>query len=296
MNILLSNFSLEGVGGTEKWVFYTAKELVRLGHSVSVFTTKTGITSGELEHFCTVITELPTDKFDLKILNHNLCEQVLRVIPGTPIFTSHGPLNPLEQPAPGAGLYVAVSKEIQTHHTNLGYSSRVITNGIDLEDYQPTETNNKRPMVFSGCKSVGATRMLVDACKNLGYDLTSVHYTQRPVWDMASLIGAADIVVGCGRTAREALACGKPVLVFDGRRNEPRADGWITALNVNKLEEKNFACRTRWEYWNLKRLEEELMFVPEADWCRAWAEENADIRKKVQEYLEYGNGVTDAVN
>jgi len=281
MKILLTNHSLAGVGGTEKWTYAVAKELSEMGHEVSVYAMMLGITSDKMD-FAEVVHEVWETDFDLILSNHNTC--LSEVLGDTPIIhTSHGPKNGLEHPAAGADAYVGVSEEVRLAYPD--YNMSVITNGIDLDEFKPQEMNRAVPRVLSMCKNTKASGMLQSACEMLGLEFDWVHYHKRLVWDTAPLIRDADIIIGCGRTALEGLACGKSVMVFDGRTDEPMADGWITEKNVEDLRRSNFSCRRREYKWEMPQLLQAFRAYEPSPWARQWAEENADVRKKVRDYL-----------
>jgi len=286
VNILLTNHGLLGPGGTEKWTYYTARELSRIGHDVEVFTFRDGLAGTALKEFCKVTTETPTGDYDVIYSNHNTCLSQVQALGPPVIHTCHGPSNRLEVPVLGAWRYVGVSEEVVEGAMDHGIPMRLITNGVDLEEFCPQETPSGPPRVLSMCKSVATSWMLQDACAELGWPYDWVHYTTKPRWEIATLMKEADIIVGCGRTAIEGLACGKEVLVFDGRTDEPMADGWVTEENVELLRRKNFSCRTNEYWWNVPSLTRTLQQYEPGNWSRAWAKENADISLKAQEYMK----------
>jgi len=284
VRILLTNHMLEGLGGTQKWTHDMARELHR-SHDVEVFTFIKGHTSDKIEEFCPVITAV-NSHYDLVMSNHGPCLTVVQDKGDVVIHTSHGPAHGLERPYPGATQYVGVSEEVRQAYDP---PMEVITNGVNLLQFKPFEKDWEGVRVASLCKNAGASHMLQDACGELGYAYEWVHYTAKPTWDVANLMRKSDVVVGCGRTAIEGLACGKMVLVFDGREDEPRADGWITEDNVEELRYRNFSCRTKHEFWDLPNLIEALSHLPGNGWQRAWAEKNADIRMKAARYIALYN-------
>ena len=301
MRILMTNHSLKDTGGTEKWTHALAVEFMRRGHEVDVFTFMRGVTSEKLEEAGARIVEEPRDEYNVMFSNHCTCLGFLTTRLSCPkIHTSHGPAHQLEIPTLGADVYVAVSWEVRARHAALGFYQELIGNGVDLDDFydrlippyepaQPIEPRN--PRVLSMCKDVNATNMVRIACEQAGMDFDSAHYTDDIVWDVASEMRACDIVVACGRSAIEALACGRDVLVFDWRdpREGPTADGWITEANVRDLAQSNFSCRHRGHHWGLGELIEALKARPsptgKPGWQRQWASNEADVRKQADAYL-----------
>jgi len=289
MNVLLANYSLQNVGGTEKWTFAVAEEMKRRGHSVDVFTLAKGMTSDHLEEDLgvEVMVRVPLDRtYDLQMINHNACLKLLSGVSGFKLCTSHGPQHQLEEPIAGAHQYVGVSAEVRARYAP--FNMTVIENGINLGEFYPQETVTKRPVVFCAAKAGKASDMVKEAVERAGMVFMSVHYTDKPIWNIAHVMRAADIVVGSGRTAYEALACGKSVLQFDWRdpRGGPLADGWVTRENVDYLRLFNIAGRGYALNWTVDDLTNALAgWVPET-WGRAWAEEHVDIKQKVSMYLK----------
>lgn len=296
MKILLTNHSLQAVGGTEKWVYAMARELQRRQHEVEVFTFLKGVTSERLAACgIPVRTDVGTG-YDLALVNHGTCLCMVHHLPAVKLFTSHGPRHPLEVPSLGADGYVAVSPEVRAQHAALGIDCRVIYNGIDLEEFGPTEDRWEpgRPSLLAACKMSLAQGLVGEACRRADVHFDTVHYVSAPEWDMARRMQAVDWVVGCGRTAYEALACNKAVLVFDSRgKAGPRADGWLEVGNVDLIRQKNCSTRTHAWPWDIEGLVAALLEMrrrweaPPPHWMRAWAERQADVRQKADEYLAY---------
>ena len=293
MKILLTNHTLNEVGGTEKWTYAVAKELVRRNHDVTVFTFIKGWVSSRMP--CEVTTDPPSEHFDLALINHNTCLGFLLskgLNADLKVLTTHGPSHRLEIPTNGADLYVGVSKEIQARMAAEDFFMDVITNGVDLEEFKPTEDEEMvgYRSVLSMCKQGTANEIVEAACKVAGYHFDSLHYTDKPVWDVADKMRQSDIVVGCGRTTYEALACGKDVLLFDWRdpSKGPTGDGWVTQDNVDDLRQVNFSNRFHAHEWGIGEVAQALKdYVPQQPhWARYWAQENGDIRDKVDSYLE----------
>lgn len=289
MKILLANYWLHNVGGTEKWTYAMACEMKRRGHDVTVFTLKTGITSDKIEEEgIEVIKTVPIgEKYDLQMINHNVCLRLLSGIPGYKVYTSHGPQHPLEEPDTGAHRYVAVSAEVRARYAH--FNPVVIENGIDLTEFcpGPSDITDGKPVCLSMAKAGKATEMIEEACKRLGYVMMSVHYLDDPVWNMAPMIQAADFVIASGRSAYEALACDKRVFQFDWRdpRGGPLSDGWLTPYNIDYLRFFNCAGRGHAYGYDVEDLVEQLPWSQFGSWGRAWAQQKADIRQKAQSYL-----------
>ena len=299
MRILMTNHSLQYIGGTEKWTHAMAAELLRRGHDVDVFTFMSGIASDHIEQLgARVVTEVPTGAYDLILANHNTCQAATAAVLGYRIYTSHGPRHPLEIPQPGAQAYVGVSAEVRAALAIRGITAQVITNGVDLMQFCPDrdrpDPDDHDPRVLAVCKNSGASALVAGACRGLGLELAGAHYLEHPVWDMAQLMRWADVVVGCGRSAIEALACGCSVYVMDARsEGSPQADGWLTAANVEHLRQCNFSTRAYGRARDQESIARDLATIPSAEWAREWAIINADIVTKARAYLDLYAGRQD---
>lgn len=288
MRILLANFFLRDIGGTEKWTYAMAQELQRQGHDVEVFTCALGVTAEKIAELdIPVMARVPMGReYDLQLINHNRCLGLLERVPGLKVYTCHGPQHPLEMPISGAHEYVGVSEEVRA--TYAPFISRVVHNGVNLEEFSRFRVYRLAPRVLSMAKAAKANAMVEEACKRVGYDFTSRHYLEEPEWDVASMMHDAEIVVGAGRTAYEALAAGCEVLQFDWRdqRGGTLADGWLTPSNVDYLRYFNCAGRGMAMKWEVDDIALALKNYTPMQWGAEWARGNADIRDKATQYLE----------
>lgn len=200
MHILLANYIIGGQTGSETWTASLANELKKLGHDVSFFIPGSYIPK----------------EIDLAIINHNTCLSELKDLSCKKIFTSHGVIPDLEQPIYGADVYVSVSEEVQQNLKDKGFNSIVIRNGINLDKFRSVTPVNEKlnSVLFSSNYQSNARLKVKLACQQLGIrfrDIGGVYRTK----DVVGAINNADLVVGLGRTAYEAMACERNVLVYD---------------------------------------------------------------------------------
>lgn len=289
MKILLTNHSLMYVGGTEKWTYTMAKCLADRGHEVEVFTFLEGMTSEKITPFAKVITEVG-DGYDLVLANHHTCQYQVNDMECPKIRTSHGPKHPFEVPIAGADAYVCVSRETRAEYAN--FRPTVITNGVDLDLFYPEDKKEKHAVIATKDKNTG---VLVASClQERGWTFDAYHYTTAPVWDPSVLVNRASVVIGCGRTAIEALAAGCDVLLVDARNTNksPRTDGWVTEENIEHLRQVNFSTRAYGKEATREVIDLLLAGYEESTgWQRPWAKENADVEEKVDAYLEIAKGI-----
>ncbi|MBU4555276.1 MAG: glycosyltransferase [Actinobacteria bacterium] len=217
-----------------------ARELSKY-HDVTVFTHNIGPFARAFPERVEYILD---GHYDLALVNHNSCLGDAVAHADRVIFTSHGTVPPLEHPEPGADLYVAVSDEVRDYMGQLGFSATVILNGIDCDAFQPhNEPNRMARRVLSACHGPQAVELLAAVCGQLSLKFDYIHH-DRLTMDVAEKMNWADIVVGLGRTAFEAMACGRAVLVMDMRGYmAPAMDGMVTRDNVDDLLRCNLSGR-----------------------------------------------------
>jgi hypothetical protein len=182
-----------------------ARELVRQGHEVGVYTHHKGVITELLKNICT-IDDAPTD-YDLALINHNTC---MDVGAKKKIYTCHSPFEQVEQPPNGADVYVAVSENIQKKYS----IETVIKNPVDTTLFAPT-----RPI-----ESTLGTILAVT--KN---EIPVPHIrASRTEETMPELMNKADLVVTIGRGVLEAMSTARAVIVYDERRHMGyTADGYM---------------------------------------------------------------------
>ncbi|MBX2925388.1 MAG: glycosyltransferase family 4 protein [Chitinophagaceae bacterium] len=287
-NILVANHHLEKVGGTESYTYALTGELVKKGYNVEYFTFFKGEVADRLENDF-FVPYMSRSKYDLILANHNTCVNYL-FGKGFTIQTCHGIFPELEQPSPHADAYVAISEEVKDHLKTLGYDSRIILNGINLKRYcviHPVQPQLR--CVLSLCHSGMANALLEEACDGLGVRLMVQDKYNNPIWKVEEKINQADLVVGVGRSAYEAMACGRPVVVFDHRGYYPSCgDGYVKEI-IEKSILNNCSGRYSNRTYDGGQLREELKKYNADDgkFFRAFAEKRLDIQKSVNEYLEY---------
>ena len=290
MKILLTNNHLKRFGGSETFTYTMAKELTERGHDVSVFTLSKGDVSDMIAEFCKVV-DCPESLYDLILINHNSCLNRLTGVSGFKIFTSHGIYPELEQPVEGADKYVSISEEVHNHLQNKGFDSTVIHNGIDCRRFSPrVQINDSVKKILSLCQGEEARKLLGEACKELGIDIEYVGYPQNATFNVPEKINESDLVVGLGRSAYEALACGRAVIVYDTRVYNDKiktADGIVSEGNIAELIKNNLSGRRYQLDWKVEDIINEIKkYNPQMSlFNRRYALENLNVEKQVDKYL-----------
>jgi len=267
MHILLTNYILGGTTGSETWVATVDAELQRRGHTTELSKNP----------------ETLPDHFDLAIINHNVCLEKAQHLTCKKIFTSHGILPSLEQPVKGADVYVAVSEEVQANLRRKGFTSTVIRNGLDLEKFKPTEPVNEKlkNVLFSSNYHSNAENIIRQACNLLEVNFTRIGGNNR-VTNVPEILNQHDLVIGLGRTAYEAMACNRNVIIYDYKGG----DGFVTPQTVVKYRRHNCSGRYNHLGYTPHQLAEQMKRYNPNLTLRNYTLLNHDIEDTVSEYLE----------
>ncbi|CAM3587994.1 UDP-glycosyltransferase [Sphingobacterium prati] len=254
--ILVATNHLAEIGGSELYTYDLIKALnVRPDVEVEYFTFNKGLISDKIEE------ELHTPfmnkkRYDLIFANHN--SSVKELFSKAPIIQiCHGTVPELEQPSPLADYHVAISDEISDHLLNMGYANDVILNGIDVQAKKPVRPlNNTLQSVLSLCQSDKANAKLKAICRAKGLHFQAYNKQENPTVSIEQKINLFDLVVGIGRSIYDAMACGRPSLIYDHRGyNGNKADGYLRPENFSKYVQMNCSGR----YLNRQYQEKELI-------------------------------------
>ena len=296
MRILLGTHYLAKTGGTESYTFALAMELKRLGHEVEHFAIVRGKVSEMLEE--QGVPFMSSDRYDLILANHTTVVEALWP-KGFIVQTCHGNIAALEQPSPFADAYVAVSEEVREHLLSKGFqAAAVIANGIDCKRFcQKKPISSNLSTVLSLCQSDVANDFIRRCCERINVTFLQSNKFTDNVWQVEELINRSDLVVGLGRSAYDAMACGRCVLVYDYREymGEFLGDGMLTPESIRKSMLCNCSGRSNRLKYNEETFIEELRkYSPELGaWGREYALEHFNIEKAVTAYLDIYNAIDD---
>lgn len=294
MRILLGTHYLAKTGGTESYTFALAMELKRLGHEVEHFAIIRGGVSSMLEE--KGVPFMTSDHYDLILANHTTVVEQLWP-KGFIVQTCHGNIAELEQPSPYADAYVAVSEEVREHLQSKGYrAAAVIANGIDCNRFcQKKPVSPTLQTMLSLCQSDVANDFIRRCCQQEGIRFLQSNKFTDNVWSIEELINESDLVVGLGRSAYDAMACGRCVLVYDYREymGEFLGDGMLTPESIQKSMLCNCSGRSNRLKYNEEAFIKELQkYSPELGaWGREFALEHLNIEKVVEAYLDIYRGI-----
>jgi glycosyltransferase involved in cell wall biosynthesis len=245
MKILIANRHLKGLGGSETFTYTLIAELQRQGHDVQYFTMFRGVTSEKIEELGVKFANAVN--YDLIIAGQMDTITELRKLKftGPLVQICHGCLTPGEQPHPGADGYIAISREVQEHLKKKGIEAPVILNGIDCKRFRPTRKPGKTlKVIASMAQTDEANAVIHEAAGRVGARVIRLDKYQDKIWDVEKAINKADLVVSLGRGCYEAMACGRPVVIFDKRRyQEMMGDGYLFPAEFDNYIQANCSGR-----------------------------------------------------
>lgn len=289
MRILLASYYLAKTGGTENYTYALAQELLRRGHKVEYYAEVRGETSKKFERMG--VPYMKHVYYDLILSNH---VPVVEIVckKGFTVQTCHGMLPELEQPSASAHAHVVISEELKEYLASKGFEARLIRNGVNCERFKPiTPPNSTLKKVLSLCQSDAANNFLSRCCAKAGVEFCALNKFTDNVWDVEKYINDADLVVGIGRSAYDAMACGRCVISYDWRdyMGEGLGDGYLCAANVENSVAYNCSGRGSKRTFTEDDFVKELQKYNPADgaFLRRFAEQNFNIVRSVDQYLSF---------
>jgi len=236
--------------GVNTWAYTLTKELSSRGYTVDI-----EIDDGYLEEFTFVdgyndfvkkLKKVCNDvfvrdfvdysKYHFSIISYNV--HIDKPSSGKKIFVVHGTELPWFDISDHT-----VDYRVGTSKTNYEYMKceGLIHNGIDMEEFSsekwdPPNVKPKRALLLS---RYGSPHTLYYACNVLGIELEHSAFDT----NIEEKIGLYDFVISHGRGAYEAMASGRPVLIFNSMFKDPEGktlcDGWVKESNFRKILDRN---------------------------------------------------------
>jgi hypothetical protein len=291
MRVLIGNMFLHTIGGSESFTHAVAEELLRRGHEVDLFAPNSGA-SVYADDLGIELNQLHGD-YDAALVSHypvvNMVLEKFSYLEGRIIQTCHGLIPTLEKPNPWARL-VVISEEIQHVH-----GGTLVRNGVNLDRFKPSHPLPEKPeRLLSLSQSDEFNAMLSEVCFKRDIELRTRNKNVNPVFDVSTDIMWADIVVAIGRSAIEAMACWRAVLLADNRAYQgPLSDSWAGINIADGLGPvgSNYSGRYFRFQATQAHIEKALsIYQPElGTWARKQAEYDHDIRRNIQRYFEIVN-------
>lgn len=299
MKILMINHTLDYYAGSETFTYTLAVELQREGHEIICFSPRLGPLAERIRKKGIEVTDdLSTIHTDIDVIHaHHRHETLLaytRFADKPIILVCHGILPWQEQP-PMSRLniyrYVTVSEEVRDHlvhnHHIDSKEIEIIRNGVDLTRFfckEPIKFVPKSAIVISNYMTDQQRFLVRKVCERLNISLNLLGFIDKSVWDVEEHINQADIVFALGRSALEAMACRRVVIVYDYNG----ADGIVTPENFCLLRKKNFSGRTnKFQYDEAKLLREIEEYSPTMpDEILKFIEREHNIRNIAKQFID----------
>ncbi|MBK1438643.1 hypothetical protein JHJ32_01460 [Parapedobacter sp. ISTM3] len=294
--VLVGTNHLIQVGGSELYTYDLLKELNRREDvEVEYFALEIGEMADRIEEEVGV-TFMSKNHYDLMLVSHNTTVKALSHFKeGLITQVCHSATVELEQPSPYADYHVGITEEVCESLSKKGYPNDLVLNGIDVDQKCPMkEVNKDLKVVLSLCQSDDANELLANVCDKQGVEFVHFNKHKNPTFNIENKINEADLVVGIGRSVYDAMACGRPCIVFDNRNyNGNRADGYLEPELFEEFVQTNCSGR----YHNLTFTEDDLMreferFKPQdGEKLRQIAEEKLDVRTTTEQLLQTPNRI-----
>lgn len=293
--VLVGIYLLDHVGGAELYTIDLLKELHRRDDIAVEFF---AIRQGRLSEYVKNELGIPfmsKSRYDLILATHNVTVHSLYKR-GPVVQICHGAILDLELPSVYADFHVGITKEVGNSLYAKGYPNQVVLNGLDLEEKRPLrEVNKELKVVLSLCQSEEAGDLLARVCERQGLELLHYNKHKNPTLNIEREINKVDLVVGIGRSVYDAMACGRPCIVFDSRGyNGNRGDGYLHPELFDEYIQTNCSGR----YRNLTFTEEDLLrefeqySAEDGRKLRRLAEEKLDVRQTATELLKVDDYIT----
>lgn len=301
MKILVSTRSLAGVGGTRTFNFTLISELKKRGHEVEYYALIKGLASDKIEELG--VQEAASINYDLILasLEPTIDELIRQNFTGPIVQFCHSISSGGELPHPKANGHIAMSAEIQKHIKEIrGVDAPVIINGIDCNRFRPRRKIRKTPkVVVSIVQNLKVCEMIDEACKMAGLEHQRLNKYKDVVWDVEKEIDKADMVVALGRGCYEAMACGRPVVIFDkGKKHPAQGDGYLYPELFDKFSEHNCNGRAMELKFTVEELAEEFKKYDRdhGPMLREIALQKVNMERQVDSIMEYCQPIIEQYN
>ena len=211
MNILITNTSLNTLGGSENWCLTMAKSLIGLGHNVFALSNNYGRMYKLMESVG--VRKDCMAEYDLILANHPQNIPGFKDKKGVKIQTVHSKYVSIERPIDFVDAHIAISGEIADYFS----ISDIIYNPVNLVDY--TKNESAEPYILCLCQNNVAATNVKKYAKRM--NIKFVHHSKwhNPISQeqLYKSMVDAEFVVGVGRGVYEAVSHGAKCVVYDTR-------------------------------------------------------------------------------
>lgn len=314
LRILLTNHKLSEFGGSELLTLELAREAIKQGHEVSVFTFFPGQISNKMTDELGVpvfdpknLPGLEVSEIDVIHVHHWPTYLYLkqRGFDKPVVFGFLGVLPPLENPPTIAldqnPIWWGVSEETVSNVSGItGWTpSRTIEpiRNWAIEIRSPTLAVSSKDLLHFGVVSnhfpEDLRKALLELSVEMNFQISFIGLPDNPQVIDLDILLRFDAIISLGRTAIAAICNGIPTLVLD----YSGLDGWVTPGNYRIFRQKNFSGRTNGEFPNKDMLRSLLTEVPSSSATKdlaILAAPNHDLTTEVSKILALCEDALDA--
>lgn len=267
MQLVLATRSLAVPGGSEWYLITVAQQLERLGHGTHIYALELGDMAEEARRRGIVASsstrELPQEADGVLVQDGVTAYELSELYPDTPrVFVAHSHFLDLQRPPQLADVCAAVvvlNDRVGGRLEHLASCPELVRlrQPVDLARFLPY--GGARPKPISALvlgHVVGGARyeMIASVCERRGIAVKNVGRHGRATFTPELELARADVVIGTGRSAIEAMVCSKAAYVY----GPAGGDGWVTPDSYPALEADGFAGTATDAAIHAARFDEEL--------------------------------------
>ena len=281
MRILLSFENLTGFGGTETYNVTLARELERLGHNAAIYSPNHGAMAEYVRAEGISLltgTQLPTACDLILASDVATCNELAGRYPDTlTAMVAHSADHMLQAPPQLAETCDAV----------IVLNDRV-RRAVEARAWHAPILRLRQPLALDRYHSLGACRptarsalvstnyvdgprahAIEAACRANGLEVNWIGATTKPMVTPELAIADADLVIGLGRSALEAMAAGRAAYVY----GVIGGDGWVTPERYAAMEADGFAGTA----FPDTQIDVDRMAAELGDWTEMMGDYNRDL-------------------
>lgn len=231
MKILITNNKLDTFGGTENWCLTMSQALIKLGHTVHIFSTVYGAMAKIMQQQGCI--KRLDKEYDLILCNHTTTINNTHHVKGYKIQTIHSKFIDIERPDKTVDKHIAISREIQDYFK----IDTLIYNPVNTGIFKPTNKVTTIHNVLCLSQGISAQKQVAKIC-----DILQLQFSVNTKWhnplnqiQLAATINWSDLVISVGRGVYEAVCCQRQVICYDERGYDNRRNAY--ALNLENFNE-----------------------------------------------------------
>jgi hypothetical protein len=272
MRVLIAHTCFVGFAGTETYSLTVAEELQRMGHDVHLHAPELGAMAETMRERGLRVVDargLPRDCDVVFAQDAATCLELShRYAHAARIFVAHSTVALCQCPPQIAGAcdaIVALNDRTLKWVSGLSQPTPVLRmrQPVDLDRFrlsQPRRDGRLRALVLSNYSFGTRATALEEACSDAGVELSWLGGVHGQSSSPELALSAADIAIGLGRSALDAMAACRATIVLGALGG----DGWVTPESYSALEADGFTGRATDAILDRAALVEELArFEPE---------------------------------